>query len=191
MPGTLIDRLIARIIDGVILAVVVWGVVSSILTTIIIGGALGYRSSAYFVLGLTLAVLGLAINLGYYVVMETRTGQTVGKMVMKLRVHGPDGSHPTVEQSLRRNAFLAVGVLGTVASNILGIVPVVGGFLGGLVSVVAGLGALALVIYIAYTINNDETGRQGWHDRFAGGTRVTKEASQTMQTPPASTPPAV
>lgn len=181
MPGALIDRLIARIIDGVILAVVVWGVVSSLLSTIIIGGALGYRSSAYFVLGISLAVLGLVINLGYYAVLETRTGQTVGKMVMKLRVQGPDGQLPTIEQSLRRNAFLAVGVLGTVASNILGIVPVVGGFLGGLVALVASLGALALVIYIAYTINEDADGRQGWHDRFAGGTQVMKEAVSPAQ----------
>ncbi|MDP9823068.1 RDD family protein [Nocardioides massiliensis] len=181
MPGTLVDRLLARLIDGVILAVVVWGVVSSVLSAVIIGGALGYRSSAYFVLGITLAVLGLVINLGYYAVLETRTGQTVGKMVMKLRVQGPDGALPTVEQSLRRNAFLAAGVVGTVASNILGIVPVIGGFLGGLVSLIAGLGALALVLYIAYTINEDETGRQGWHDRFAGGTQVLKEAVSPAQ----------
>ncbi len=190
MPGSLTDRFLARLIDGVILAVVVWGVVSSLLTSIIIGGALGYRSSAYFVLGTVLALLGLAINLGYYALLETRTGQTVGKMVLKLRVQGPDGQLPTLEQSLRRNAFLAVGVAGTVAADILGIIPGIGGFLGALASLVFGLGALALVIYIAYTINEDATGRQGWHDRFAGGTRVLKEATQPMQTPPPAPPAA-
>ena len=38
----------------------------------------------------------------------------------------------------------------------------------------AGLGALIGVIMIAVGINNDAARRQGWHDKFAGGTYVLK-----------------
>ncbi|MDP3969496.1 MAG: RDD family protein [Nocardioides sp.] len=189
MPGSLLDRFLARLLDGVLLAVVVWGIVATLFTSILIGGGLGYGSGAYFVLGTLVALAGLAINFGYYIFLETRQGQTLGKMVMKLRVQGPDGQHPTVGQSLRRNAFMAVGVVGTVAGDILGVIPVVGGFLGGLVSALIGLAGLALVIYIAYTINEDSTARQGWHDKFAGGTRVLKEQPEAVSSPPV-TPPA-
>lgn len=185
-PGSLLDRFLARLIDGVLLAVVIWGMVASLFTALLIGGAFGRSSGAYFLLGTLVAIAGLAINFGYYVFLETRQGQTLGKMVLKLRVQGPDGQHPTVGQSLRRNAFMAVGVIGTVAGDILGVIPVVGGFLGGLLSFVIGLAGLALVVYIAYTINQDEAGRQGWHDKFAGGTRVLKEQPDASPAAPAS-----
>jgi len=176
MPGSLLDRFLARLIDAVILGVVFGALITSLVSSLIIGGVMGYGRSPLFVYGLIVAVLGLALNLGYYVLLETRNGQTVGKMVMKLRVHGPDGGPPSVEQSLRRNSFLAIGVIATVIGDILGIVPGIGGALGGLASFLIGIAGLGLVIYIAYTINEDEAGRQGWHDGFAGGTRVTKEA---------------
>ena len=73
--------------------------------------------------------------------MESSRGQTVGKIVMKLKVFGPDGaSNPTMEQAVRRNIWVATGLIS--------IVPVVGYFLGGLAS-------LAAVILILVGINGD------------------------------------
>jgi uncharacterized RDD family membrane protein YckC len=77
---------------------------------------------------------------------------------MKLQTRGPHGQNPTTEEALKRNAFLAIGVLG--------IIPVVGAL--------APLLSLVAVIAIAVTISNNTETRQGWHDNFAGGTRVVK-----------------
>ena len=44
--------------------------------------------------------------------MESSRGQTLGKMVLKLRRSGPTGSNPTLEQALRRNIFYAANLLG-------------------------------------------------------------------------------
>ncbi len=106
------------------------------------------------------AVLGAVIYLGYFSLMESSRGQTVGKTVMKLHTLGPAGGKPTLQQSVRRNIWVAAGILG--------VVPVVGSTIGGLLELVA-------VIMIAVGINNDTIHRQAWHDRFAGGTRVVKE----------------
>lgn len=137
-------------------------VVNAIIITVVIIGAvfsaLGGRSSG-FLAGAIGAVLSAAIYLGYFAFMESNRGQTVGKMLMKLQTQGPDGQKPTMEQALKRNAWVALGVLA--------IIPFVGGLLGS----VAQLGA---AIYIAVTINNNTATRQGWHDEFAGGTKVIK-----------------
>ena len=74
-----------------------------------------------------------------------------------MQTQGPDGRPPSLEVALKRNAFMAVGVLG--------IIPVLG--------FVAPFVSLAAYISIAVTINSSPT-RQGWHDRFAGGTKVIK-----------------
>jgi hypothetical protein len=64
-----------------------------------------------------------------------------------------------MEQAIRRNIFQGFSVLY--------IIPVLG-------AVLAGLGSLAAYIYAAVTINNDTVKREGWHDKFAGGTQVMK-----------------
>ena len=81
--------------------------------------------------------------------MESSGGQTVGKMMMRLKTEGPDGENPSLEMAIRRNLWIA-----------LGIIPVFGG-----------LAALGAAIYIAVTISQSPA-RTGWHDTFAGGTRV-------------------
>jgi len=160
-PGELLDRFLARLIDGILLAVVDGIVVTGLVVGAIMGDSGGfYVGASDYAAGAVSAVLTSAIQLGYFCYLETSRGQTVGKMVMRLRVLGPEGGHPTTEQSLRRNCWLAFGILG--------VLPFIGGFLGGLASLVA-------VIMIAIGINNDTVNRQAWHDRFAGGTRVVKE----------------
>ncbi|PKV78422.1 RDD family protein [Nocardia fluminea] len=100
----------------------------------------------------TSLILSLAIY-GYFVAMEiTQQGQTLGKKILGLRVLAPGGA-PTLtpEQSLKRNLF-----------TIVGLIPCVGGLV-----------SLGLAIYIMVTISNDPN-KQGWHDKFAGGTQVVK-----------------
>ena len=108
-PGELLDRFLARLIDGVILGVV-YGVIAGIVGGVIITG---FRSGAevYFYY-LIICVLSCLLYLGYYAYMESTRGETIGKMVMKLKVFGPDGvSKPTMEQAIRRNIWVAGGLV--------------------------------------------------------------------------------
>jgi uncharacterized RDD family membrane protein YckC len=121
------------------------------------GGYFGYGDS--LLAGIVSAVLSTIIALGYFVYMETQQGKTLGKMVMKLHVEGAAGGKPTVEESVKRNIWMAL--------PLLGIVPIVGGLIGS-------LGQLVAMIMIAVGINGDPQRRQPWTDKFAG-TQVIKE----------------
>lgn len=159
-PGQLLDRFLARLIDGVLLAIVNGIVVTAIVVGALMGQSGGFYGASTFAASAVAAVLSTVIYLGYFAYLESARGQTVGKMVMRLRTLGPGGGHPTLEQALRRNIWMGAGILG--------VVPVVGGLVGSLAE-------LAAIITIAIGINNDPVGRQAWHDRFAGGTHVVKE----------------
>lgn len=156
-PGELLDRFLARLIDGVILGVA-YGIFSSIFRNMFLDGFI-HSWGEVFVYYLALSVVFTALALAYFAFLDSTRGQTLGKMVMKLQVVAPGGGHPTVEQSVRRNIFYA--------AQLISIVPVLGWILGPIVSLVA-------VIMIAVGINNDTVLRQGWHDKFAGGTTVVK-----------------
>ena len=158
-PADLLARFLARLIDGLILALVNFGFVGALVVATVTGATsgVGLSSGSSFAASALYAILSTAISLGYFVLLESRRGQTVGKMALKLQTQGPDGGRPTTEQSLRRNAFLAIALIG--------IIP----FLG----LLASLATLAAYITIAVTINSSPT-RQGWHDNFAGGTKVIK-----------------
>jgi uncharacterized RDD family membrane protein YckC len=159
-PADLSSRFLARLIDYVLLFVVDV-VIGSV---VVLGAIMGYGPGDFvvgttqtYLAGVVSTVISVAIYLGYFTAMETFTGQTVGKMLLRLETRGPDGGRPTWEQALRRNLFTAIWILG--------LVPGVGGLL-------AWLGSLVAVITIAVTISNNPATRQGWHDDFAGGTRV-------------------
>ena len=149
-PAELLDRFVARFIDGIIIGIV-YAIVASIINAILNSG---------LVAGMINAVIGAIIYLGYFGFMESTNGRTIGKQVMKLRVLGPNGGNPTMEQAVRRNIWMGFGILG--------IVPILGTIVGALASLIA-------VIMIAVGISNDTVNRQAWHDKFAGGTRVIKE----------------
>lgn len=160
-PGPLMDRFLARLIDHVLLAIVSSVIVFAVIVTLIFGGGAGGfgTGGSNFGADLVGSLLSVALYLAYFGYLESSRGQTLGKMVMKLHTRGPDGGNPTMEQALKRNAFVAL--------SLLGVLPIVGWFLGPL----AQLGAM---IFIAVTINADTVKRQGWHDQFAGGTTVVK-----------------
>ncbi len=148
-PGELLDRFLARLIDGVILGVA-FGIISGVFTAI-------FNGYLYWFLTAVISSIGY---LAYFALLESSRGATIGKQVLKLKVVGPDGlSLPTQEQAVRRNIWTAFGIAG--------VVPILGTLIGGIASLVA-------VIMIAVQISGDTANRQGWHDRFAGGTRVLK-----------------
>jgi uncharacterized RDD family membrane protein YckC len=135
-------RFVARFLDMILLV--------SVLS--LIGIVFGLGTALDGDVGITSIVVNavwIAVVVGYFAVMESRNGQTFGKMITRLRTIGPDGAAPTLEEAIRRNAWYA-----------LGIIPVVGGF--------AQLGA---AVYIAVTISQSAL-HVGWHDQFAGGTKV-------------------
>jgi uncharacterized RDD family membrane protein YckC len=148
----LMPRFLARLIDSVILSFVMFALIVPIIFVTIFdtSGSLGLFGG--FGLGsIMISIVWAAIVIGYFAFLESSRGQTLGKMIMKLKTVGPDGQNPSLETAVKRNAFYA-----------LGIVPVIGG-----------LAQLAAVLYIAYTINDSST-HSGWHDEFAGGTLVMK-----------------
>jgi uncharacterized RDD family membrane protein YckC len=157
-PGELLDRFLARFIDGLVLGVV-YIVLSAIFRPVFITGV--DSTGELFAFYAVVSILWTAVAIGYFAYLESSRGQTVGKMVMKLRTQGPGGGNPTLAQGVRRNIFYAF--------ELLAIVPFIGFWLGPLVTFVA-------VSLIAYGIYSDRVSRQGWHDEFAGGTRVVKLA---------------
>lgn len=155
-PAELLNRFLARLIDHVLLGIV-FGVLWVILSSIFLRG-FTYSLGEWFLFYLFFTALSVAASLAYFGFLESNRGQTVGKMLLKLRTYGPDGvSNPTLEQALKRNGYVAI--------NVISIVPILGPF-------IAALATLGAVIYIAVTLNNDQPNHQGWHDKFAGGTRV-------------------
>jgi uncharacterized RDD family membrane protein YckC len=156
--------LITRLVDFILL-----GVVNGVISGVLVAGImLGSDASVFspwgagrapsYVANAVSSLLSAAIAVGYFAVMESSRGQTLGKMLLKLETRGPSGGQPTMEQALRRNAFTAIPVLG--------IIPFVG-FISGMLSLVA-------VVTIAMTIHNNTATRRGWHDNFAGGTSVVR-----------------
>jgi uncharacterized RDD family membrane protein YckC len=163
-PGELLDRFVARLIDHVLLGVVN-GILVSILLVSVIGldagngfGMLGSTGGS-FAAAAVISVVGVALQLAYFAFLDSTQGRTLGKMVMKLKVEGAAGGHPTIEESVKRNIWIAFGLAG--------IIPFLG-FIGSIASIVA-------VVLIAVGINNDPATRRPWTDTFAG-TRVVKEA---------------
>ncbi len=155
--GELMDRFLARLLDGLIMFVPL------MIATVIINVAFAVISNGFFfnyISGVLTGILSVVVFIGYNVYFETNKGATIGKSVMKLKVVGADGvSLPTTAESVKRNIWGASGV-----GNVI---PFIGGF-------ILGLAALVGVIMIAVGISNDTARRQGWHDKFAGDTRVLK-----------------
>lgn len=161
-PGELMDRFLARLIDHVILFVANMVIVSFLVVSVLLSGSMaggfGFGSGGNFVATAVGALLGAALYLAYFAFLESTRGQTIGKMLMKLETRGPSGGRPTIEESVKRNIWVAFGVLS--------IIPFIGG-------AIAALGQLAAMILIAVGISGDAAGRRGWHDKFAG-TQVVK-----------------
>jgi uncharacterized RDD family membrane protein YckC len=86
-------RAVAVIIDGILLMIVGYALAS------ILGGA---TSSGFDLQGGPAFIL-FGVALAYFIVMEATTGQTLGKMAMKLKVVKTDGAKVDWQASIIRN----------------------------------------------------------------------------------------
>jgi uncharacterized RDD family membrane protein YckC len=104
-PGGLALRFVARLIDGIIVAIVSWILIFATNTL-----------SNYWVTGLFTGLLTFL----YFLAFETTQGWTPGKKLLGLSVRGPGGAaKPSAQQSAIRNSW-----------TLLPIIPFIGGLLG-------------------------------------------------------------
>ncbi|MEZ4235814.1 MAG: RDD family protein [Myxococcota bacterium] len=132
-PADLPIRLLARFLDAIVVAVL----------QALLGQLMGF--------GFDWLIVGALLAHAYFFVCDARFGGSPAKLLLGMRVIGPDGGNPTLEQAARREAFV-----------LLGAIPFVGPVL-----------AFAAWAWIGWDIAG-HTIRTGPHDEFAGGTRVVR-----------------
>jgi uncharacterized RDD family membrane protein YckC len=146
----LVTRIIAYIIDALIL-----GVVWTIVWTVIVGSLFVTSGFALLtVAGVILGLLWAAASAVYFIYGWTRMRASLGQRVLGLEtVNAADGATLTQDQAIQRWIYL-FGIPGLLAvlGNIVG-------FLGFLLS----LAGLAYAIYLLYTASQSPK-RQGFHD---------------------------
>jgi uncharacterized RDD family membrane protein YckC len=94
-------RLLAYIIDAIILSVVAW-VLVSIVGFFAYGFSYGFYQPYSWFFGLFPLLWGVASVL-YFVFMDFRYAGTLGKSLMSLRVTTDDGQAPTMDKAFVRN----------------------------------------------------------------------------------------
>jgi uncharacterized RDD family membrane protein YckC len=122
-------RLLARIVDGLILLLPV------MLITVPIAGGFQIGGGNVGTDQIVATALGVGFAYVYFVVCEARRGATFGKSALGLEVRA-EGGHPGLEQAANRNAFMLVSI--------------VPGGLGGI---------LSLVVWIALAVSIARHGR--------------------------------
>jgi uncharacterized RDD family membrane protein YckC len=165
--GDFTTRVIALIIDGIILAIadqIVFLILSAVGLRLYDLSTLGFNLGYNPIVGIIYAVISLAISGGYFVYMWTKRRATFGMQVMKLQVgDAGTGATMTQDQAIKRWAALygpSALTFGIYAFPLIG--------------TLIAIASLGWVIYLAYTTNQSPT-KQGWHDVFAH-TQVVKSA---------------
>lgn len=160
----LVTRIIAYIIDAILLSVVFWVVGIAILGGLLLTGGVAGALIGFVVLG-ALYLVGSAI---YFIYTWTTMRASPGQKVMSLEtVNAADGATLTRDQAIRRWAFLfGPSAVGTVANFAL-----VGTSISILGSLI-GLATFVYTIYLLYTASQSPK-RQGFHD-VQSGTVVVK-----------------
>jgi uncharacterized RDD family membrane protein YckC len=123
--GGIGKRLVARILDGLIVAIPL-----SILFAILPGLRPG---------GMVYSVVAGVAGFAYFVVLETSSGATFGKQILGMRVTDAAGATITTDASFRRNWWMLLSAAGGI--------PIIGWL--------ASLAGLVIVIVIAVTISSD------------------------------------
>lgn len=149
------QRVVARLVDHVLVGIAL----AVLLSALGLGAFSVMGGPGRLVAGVVAAVVTAAVSVGYFTVLEARDGRTLGKRLLGIRVVDAAGRTPGIEQALRRNLWTGLGIVSAV--------PLVGGAAGTLASFVA-------VVLILVTMTQDARDRRGWHDTFAGGTRVVR-----------------
>ncbi|MFL5775096.1 MAG: RDD family protein [Chloroflexota bacterium] len=153
----LTNRLIAYIIDAVIL-VVIGIVVNLVLLTTFIATLFTTGSAIFLLLSVAVLVIDVLLAGIYFVYTWTNMKASPGQRILgMMTVSETDGSALTFNQALARFVIMfAPGYVASLASS------VIGGGLGLLLS----FAGLAWTIYLIYTTANDPK-RQGFHDHYA------------------------
>jgi uncharacterized RDD family membrane protein YckC len=163
----LVTRIIAYIIDAIVLTVITW-VVGIILVGLLtaIGGVLGLLVG--FIVFAVVVLVGSAV---YFVYTWMNMRASPGQRVLGLEtVNAADGSTLTQPQAVRRWGWLyGIFALATVAQIVL-----TGSSLS-LLSTLLSLATLGYTIYLLYSASQSPK-RQGYHDVQAG-TVVVKRVS--------------
>jgi uncharacterized RDD family membrane protein YckC len=150
-------RLLAAIVDGIILVVLTW--VPKLVLTAILGPIVA-------------AVVGIALGIAYFT-LEIFKAQSVGKMIFKYRITRQDGSPAERDQLVKRFAFKQLpAVLAIVA-----LVPMLG--------IVGYLSMLAAVAVLASALFTLKPEKLAYHDRLFG-TAVFGPAKLSVTVPTAA-----
>ncbi|HXG40391.1 MAG TPA: RDD family protein [Candidatus Limnocylindrales bacterium] len=162
----LVPRVVAFIIDAIILGfgyAIVWTV---FLTTIFFAGGFGGLLVGILVSGLVFILASAA----YFVYTWTRLRASPGQRVLGLEtVNATDGATLTQDQAIRRWLYLfGPSALATILS--------VAGPALGAISTLVSLAALGYAIYLLYTASQDPK-RQGFHDKQANTVVVRRTAA--------------
>jgi len=98
-------RLVALVIDGLIVSVAVWILMMIIAMPLMMGYGMGggsYQPYSWFGFGAFPLLSGI-ILVGYFTFADSRWGGTIGKSLMGLKVTMDNGAMPTMEKALIRN----------------------------------------------------------------------------------------
>jgi uncharacterized RDD family membrane protein YckC len=161
----LVTRIIAFVIDGVILGfgyVIVWSI---LLTALFVTGGFG----GFFIGAIIGSVLLLVASAVYFVYTWTTMRASPGQKVLSLEtVNAADGSTLTRDQAIRRWAFLFGPAALATAFGYSG-----GGL--GIIGLLISLASFGYLIYLVYTTSQSPK-RQGFHDVQAGTVVVKRNA---------------
>ena len=100
--GHWVLRIIALIIDSIIIGIVVWILLSFVFISLLFTGAL---YSLWFDYGYTLVfpfILGI-LEVFYFAILEVAWGGTIGKRLMGLQVQMTNGNKVTLDKAFIRN----------------------------------------------------------------------------------------
>ena len=156
----LTTRIIAYIIDAVLVSIVVWFVIIA-LGAILLGSLLGGSVAVALVIGVVLAIASMAISAAYFIYFWTRPDMraSLGQKVLGLQtVSAADGATLTRPQAARRWAFL-YGIFAAASALQIALS---GTSLAGLTSLL-GLATFAYLIFLLWTTSQNPK-RQGYHD---------------------------
>ena len=86
-------RLVSLIIDNIIIGIIIGA----------IGVMVGFSMMAREMVPWWIGLLYFVIGIGYFTLLEGSRGQTIGKMITKIKVVGEDGKPIDMNQALIRN----------------------------------------------------------------------------------------
>lgn len=133
-------RIVALLLDGILL-----GIVVSMPLTLIFGSVASVGGTSFDAGQVFASAIGTIIYFLYYALMIGLLGQTVGGMVMKVRVVDQNGGPATTEHGFKRSAWV-----------LLSLIPCLGFVL-----------SLGLVIWGLVNLFNDPLRQTPW-DKFGG-----------------------